>query len=115
MPSMHPLISTERVQGTDVFDADGNKLGTVHSLMIGKQDGLVAYAVLSFGGWMGFGGELFPVPWSRLTYSTTFDGYVVTVRETELHAAPKFQGDADHRWNDGDWRDQIDRYYSALN
>ena len=111
---MHPLISTARVEGTEVFDADGNKLGSVQSLMIGKQDGQVAYAVLSLGGWMGLGGERFPLPWTRLTYSPVFEGYVVQLSQSALKAAPPFAGDPEHRWNDADWRRQIDQYYAAF-
>ena len=40
----HELISSRRVEGTNVFDADGKKLGTVHSVMINKRSGQVAYA-----------------------------------------------------------------------
>src|SRR3546814_4101967 len=51
----HELISSARVEGTPVFNPKGEKLGSVHSVMIHKHTGQVAYAVLSFGGFLGIG------------------------------------------------------------
>jgi sporulation protein YlmC with PRC-barrel domain len=46
----HELISSDKVEGTSVYDRNANKLGTVSNLMLDKRSGQVAYAVLSFGG-----------------------------------------------------------------
>ena len=43
------LIAADKVKGTDVFNNGGDRLGSVHDLMIDKQTGQVAYAILSFG------------------------------------------------------------------
>lgn len=108
-----PLISSEKVAGSTVYDHEGNKLGHVHSLMIGKANGQVAYAVICFGGWLGIGSQYFPLPWRALTYSTRHDGYVVWVDDTYLRTAPQFVSLDDEGWNDADWRQAIDRYYAA--
>lgn len=63
-----PLISSDRVEGTKVFDQSGNSIGSVKRLMLEKVSGRVAYAVLSFGGLLGMGGEEHPIPWNQLTY-----------------------------------------------
>ena len=47
------LISSDKVEGTGVYDRQGEKLGSIHSLMIDKLSGRVAYAVMSFGGVLG--------------------------------------------------------------
>ena len=49
------LIAADKVQGTDVFNNGGDRLGSVHDLMIDKQTGQVAYAIMSFGGFLGIG------------------------------------------------------------
>ena len=49
----HRLIASDRVEGTAVRRSDGTKVGTIERLMIDKVSGKVAYAVLSFGGFMG--------------------------------------------------------------
>jgi hypothetical protein len=38
------LIASDRVEGTAVFDASGNHMGTVTRVMIEKVNGRVAYA-----------------------------------------------------------------------
>ena len=56
----HNLISSEDVEGTDVYDAAGNNIGEVDHLMIDKVSGRVGYAVISFGGFMGLGHSHYP-------------------------------------------------------
>jgi sporulation protein YlmC with PRC-barrel domain len=62
------LISSEKVEGTAVYDRKGDKIGSVHHLMINKYTGQVAYAVVSFGGFLGIGAEYYPIPWRLLDY-----------------------------------------------
>ena len=49
------LIGSDKVDGTAVYGADGNKIGSIQRVMIDKLSGKVAYAVLSFGGFLGMG------------------------------------------------------------
>ncbi|MEY9261794.1 hypothetical protein ABIF23_001189 [Bradyrhizobium elkanii] len=57
------LIGSDKVEGTAVYGADGNKVGTIERLMIDKTSGKVSYAVLSFGGFLGIGDDHYPLPW----------------------------------------------------
>ena len=70
-----PLIESDRVEGTTVYDRQGNNVGSIKRLMIEKLSGRVAYAVMSFGSFLGMGGEEHAIPWSKLTYDTRLDGY----------------------------------------
>src|SRR5438477_12788494 len=69
-----PLIESDRVEGTTVYDPSGNNIGSVKRLMIEKISGRVAYAVMSFGGFLGMGTEEHSVPWNKLTYDTNLGG-----------------------------------------
>jgi hypothetical protein len=109
----HELISSRRVEGTAVCNRAGQRLGTIHSVMIDKKDGAVAYAVLSFGGFLGVGGHVTPVPWALLTYDVDFDAYVVDLTPEQLQAAPTLRLDHDDRPQPGDYRD-IQGYYAKL-
>lgn len=82
------LIASSKVEGTPVYDADGEQLGTVHNFMVDKVSGQVAYAVLSFGGFLGLGETYHPLPWNAMTYSVQFGGYVVDVDPRGLQGAP---------------------------
>ena len=47
------LIASNKVEGTPVYNRRGERLGTVSSFMVDKRSGPVAYAVMSFGGFLG--------------------------------------------------------------
>src|SRR5271166_4052054 len=84
------MIGSDKVEGTAVYRADGSKVGRIERVMIEKVSGKVAYAVMSFGGFMGIGEDYYPLPWSALTYNPQFDGYVVNVSDEQLKGAPGF-------------------------
>jgi len=96
------LIAADKVQGTTVYNRAGDKLGTVDNVMIDKRSGHVAYAVMSFGGFLGIGDRFHPLPWGVLDYDTERDGYVVDLDKETLKKAPSYA--ADELW-DRDWRD----------
>ena len=62
MASTSNVISSERVEGTSVYNQAGDKLGSIDDLMIDKLSGRVRYAVLEFGGFLGIGTDRYPLP-----------------------------------------------------
>ena len=110
----HALISSRRVEGTEVFSASGEKLGAIHSVMIGKRTGTVAYAVLEFGGFMGLGSKVHPVPWSLLTYNVDHDGYVVEMTKDQLARAPAMTLDESDRPIDRQYQEQLNSYWGTM-
>ena len=62
----HSLIGSDKVDGTAVYGADEQKIGSVERVMIDKLSGKVAYAVISYGGFLGLGEDHYPTPWSNL-------------------------------------------------
>ena len=107
------LISSEKVDGTPVYGRDGEKLGKIESFMVDKYTGRVSYAVLSFGGTLGFGESLFPLPWSLLTYDEDQDGYVLNLTKEQLKKAPSFKRSETPEF-DGDYRRGIARSYRLI-
>lgn len=105
------LISSAKVEGTPVYGRDGERLGKIENFMVDKYTGRVGYAVLSFGGTLGFGESLFPLPWSALTYDEDKDGYVLGITKDQLNDAPKFKKSDEPEFS-GDYRRVIFRAYS---
>ena len=91
------LIEASRVQGTNVFNAAGEKLGAVHDLMIDKRTGQSIYAVVSFGGFLGLGEDYFPIPWAKLKYDAALSGYVTDITPNVLEGAPAYAAGAEPR------------------
>jgi len=111
--SPNRLISSDRVEGTAVYNRQGERLGSVHSLMIDKYTGQVAYAVMSFGGFLGIGDSYHPLPWSVLDYDTRMGGYVVDLDRASLEKAPSYTGSQGANWDDQSWGSSINDYYKA--
>lgn len=94
------LIASDRVEGTRVYGADGKHIGSIERLIIGKKDGRVAYAVLSFGGFLGIGHDHYPLPWEKLSYDTQLDGYRIDLTKEQIEGAPSCADDDDNWYND---------------
>lgn len=106
----HQLISSEDVEGVNVYDVKGKKIGEVDHLMIDKISGRVTYAVMSFGGFIGLGHSHYPLPWGALKYNTKLDGFETNVTETQLRDAPAFSDDS---WSDRNWEAKTHTYYNV--
>jgi hypothetical protein len=105
------LIGSDKVEGTSVFSANGEKMGSIERVMLGKKTGKIAYAVLSFGGFLGFGHDHYPLPWATLTYDENLEGYRTAVTIAQLEGGPKFANDTDWSWNAH--ARSVDDYYAV--
>ncbi|KIZ48153.1 MULTISPECIES: PRC-barrel domain-containing protein [Rhodopseudomonas] len=104
------LIGSDKVEGTAVFGADGEKIGSIERVMIEKRTGRVSYAVLSFGGFLGIGDDHYPLPWPSLKYNVELGGYQTMVTNDQLQGAPKYDRGADYDWTG---TKKIDDYYGV--
>jgi len=95
-----PLIESDRVEGTEVYDPNDKHIGSIKRLMIDKISGKVAYAVMSFGGFLGFGEEEHTIPWNKLTYDTDLGGYRTDITDEQVRGAPSFYREGDYEWRD---------------
>src|SRR5215469_14469549 len=82
------LIASDKVEGTAVRRSDGDKVGTIERVMIDKRSGRVAYAVMSFGGFLGIGDDYRALPWNVLRYNENLDAYELNLTEDQLRGAP---------------------------
>jgi hypothetical protein len=107
------LIGSDKVEGTAVYRSDGTKIGRIERVMIEKVSGEVAYAIMSFGGFMGIGEDYYPLPWSALTYNPELDGYEVNVSEEQLKGAPHFTQHETWDWSSPERTRTLDDYYGT--
>jgi len=111
--SNNRLIAGSKVAGTSVYDTQGGKLGVIDDVMIDKETGRIAYAVMSFGGFLGIGDRHHPLPWSTLHYDRAVGGYVVNLDRRQLEGAPAYADDEDIQWDDEAWGRRVHDYYRA--
>jgi hypothetical protein len=107
------LISSDKAVGTAVYNRQGEHLGSVYNLMIDKYSGQVAYAVMSFGGFLGMGESYHPLPWRTLSYDTRQGGYVVDLDRTRLEKAPSYTSRTAPDWADRTYGHHVDEFYGV--
>ena len=105
------LIGSDKVEGTAVYGAGDQKIGSIERVMIDKVSGRVSYAVLGFGGFLGIGDDHYPLPWQSLKYDTNLGGYIAGITQDKLQAAPKYADDAGWNWSDPARAKSVDEYY----
>ena len=108
------LIASNKVEGTAVYNRQGERLGSVYNFMVDKRSGQVEYAVMSFGGFLGIGDSYHPLPWKSLTYDTSQGGYVVDLDKNRLQGAPRYSSREAPNWSDPSYSRRIDDYYGSF-
>jgi PRC-barrel domain len=106
----HRLISSDRVIGTDVYGLGDETIGQIDHLLIEKLSGRIAYAVMSFGGFLGLAHNHYPIPWAALKYDTVLGGYRTGITESQLREAPEFSDDL---MEDRDWETKTHEHYGV--
>ena len=109
----HDLIGSDKVEGTAVYGAGDEKIGSIERVMIGKRNGQVSYAVLAFGGFLGMGHDHYPVPWAQLSYDTNLGGYRTNITKAKLEGAPRYTNDSDWDWSDSARGRKVYDYYGT--
>ena len=107
------LIASNKVEGTAVYNPSEERLGSVYNFMVHKRSGQVAYAVMSFGGFLGIGESYHPLPWRVLKYDVHQGGYVVDLDRRRLERAPSYTASSLPNWSDRDYGRRVDEYYGV--
>ena len=123
-----PIVGAERLRsdgpGPDVMDAatldgdtvvnsSGEDLGKIEAIMLDVTSGRIAYAVLSFGGFLGMGSKYFAIPWSALTLDAGEKRFIFEVSKAKLENAPGFDKDHWPAMADRTWATEVHAYYNV--
>jgi hypothetical protein len=106
------LVASDKESGKAVYGAENKKIGSIEKVMVDKNSGEIAYAVLSFGGFLGIGKDHYPVPWKVLRYDSNLDGYCSDISENRLKGAPKHGTETIFDW-DARYA-ELDDYYNDV-
>jgi len=97
-------MGANTLDGNDVYNLLNEDLGDIKEIMLDMDSGRVAYAVLSFGGFVAMGEKLFAVPWNALTLDTVHKRFVQDIAKDPLENAPGC--------NKGHWPDMADKTWA---
>jgi PRC-barrel domain protein len=111
--SPKPVIESDRVEGTTVFDLQGHRIGTIKRLLIEKVSGRVVYVDVTFGGCLGVGVHHHTIPWEKLSYDKQLEGYRTDITEGQVRGAPAFSR-GDEVWPDAKREQEMGGYWRDL-
>ena len=107
------VMDAATLAGDSVVNTTGERLGKIRAIMLDVPSGRVAYAVLSFGGFLGAGDKLFAIPWPALKLDPVEKRFVFDVSKERLETAPGFDKDHWPRMADREWATDIHEYYNV--
>jgi sporulation protein YlmC with PRC-barrel domain len=107
------LMGTSTLTGEEVYNDKEEKLGEIKEFMLDMTDGTIAYAVLSFGGFLGLGEKLFAVPWSALRLDIINKRFLINIEKDRLKAAPGFDKDDWPDMANQSWVNDIQSFYGT--
>ena len=107
------LMGADTLIGNDVYNHKEERLGDIKEIMLDIGTGSVAYAVLSFGGFLGMADKLFAVPWSALILDTRNKRFLLNVEKERLKDAPGFDKDDWPNMKDEVWASKVRSYYGT--
>lgn len=107
------LMGADTLIGEDVYNHKDEDLGDIKEIMLDMNNGTVAYAVLSFGGFLGIADKLFAVPWKALKLDTANKRFILNVDKERLESAPGFDKDSWPDMADPNWQNTISAYYGT--
>ena len=107
------VLAADTLTGNKVVNFQKEDLGKIEHLMIDLERGRIAYAVLSFRGFMGMGDKLFAIPWSALALDTVEKRFILNVDKELLKRAPGFDKDNWPNMADQAWGAKVFTYYGA--
>lgn len=108
------LIAASQVNGTNVYNPAGEKLGHIYDVMLDKVSGKADYAIMSFGGFLGIGDRYHPLPWQVLKYDPVQGGYVVNIDRRRLEGAPSYAANETTLWDDPAYGRRVSDYYGGV-
>lgn len=107
------VLAADTLVGDKVVNQQNEDLGKIEHLMIDLENGRVAYAVLSFGGFLGMGDKLFAIPWNALKVDTVEKRFIMNADKNKLELAPGFDQDHWPNMADRTWGADLYKYYDA--
>lgn len=105
------LLQSNKSDAMAVRSRDGDKIGSLYTLMVNKRSGQAVYAVLTIGGFLGMGKAYYPIPFSLLHFDPVNDTYVVTIDRRVLEGGPSWAANAP--MFDQAYADRVSKYYDV--
>lgn len=108
------IMAADSLTGEKVVSEAGTSLGEITHIMLDVGNGTIAYAVLSFGGFLGVHDKLFAVPWGSLALDVENKRFVLNIEKHQLRDAPGFDKNHWPSMADAKWAREVHSYYGPV-
>jgi sporulation protein YlmC with PRC-barrel domain len=106
------VMAASTLDGNEVMSSDGEHVGKISDIMLDVRSGMVAYAVLSEGGFLGIGTTLHAIPWNALTLDSDEKRFRADITAQLIKDEPGFDKDHWPSMADIAWGAELHRYYN---
>ena len=107
------LISSDRVEGTEVHLGGTNSIGHIQRLMIDKQSGHIVYAVIRLAGLSDQPVQERAVPWKAIAYDTKIQAYTINTSDEQLRSGPSYPENTSDPSFDPAWEEHVHKYFNT--
>ena len=111
-PRMNAFM-VDKIIGSKVMNLKGETLGKIADLVVDVDTGRILYAILDFGGFLGFEEKRFPVPWAALAALPAEGIFFLNQSKAQLEHAPAFDRKNVPNMGDLQWGANVFKYYGA--
>ena len=112
MASNQPgLVSVNKIIGYKIKDPQNNELGEIRDVILDVNEDHIAYVIIAFGGFLGMGEDLSPVPFSALVPAVEEEAFVLSISADKLEKAPRYSAEKMPEMDDPKWGKSIFNYY----
>jgi uncharacterized protein YegP (UPF0339 family) len=111
------FVPSIRLAQYDVINKKGDDMGQVQTFVIDMHHGLIAFALVSFGGILGFTDKWFALPWAALEWHPKTRKFILDMPESVLKEAPGMDKDRwleeIDKWQKEEDLELLDHYYTS--
>ncbi|WP_281767720.1 PRC-barrel domain-containing protein [Methanoculleus bourgensis] len=105
------VLSASAMMRSSVRNPQGEDLGKIEDLALDLDAGRIAYAVISFGGFLGLGEKHFAIPWEALRIAPHEHAVILDMPKERLKNAPGFERGTRLATTDQEWLRGVYTYY----
>lgn len=107
------ILSSSTITGQNIYNLKDENIGNIKDLMIDLNNAEIAYAVISFGGFMGIGNKLFAMPLKAFQFSDSDNTIRLDIDKEKLEHAPSFDKDNWPKTDDNEFIDSVQSHYGV--
>ncbi|MFH0768324.1 MAG: DUF1508 domain-containing protein [Chloroflexota bacterium] len=110
------FVPSIRLAQYNVINKNGDDMGQVQTFVVDMREGLIAFALVSFGGFLGISDKWFAMPWAALKWHPETMKFILDMPEEVLRKAPGMHKDKwleeIEKWQEEKDLELVDHYYN---